>query len=298
MMRLDNLQLSAFAAVLQEGSFDLAARRLSLTPSAVSQRVKALEERIGQVLVQRVAPCRPTPAGQVLLRYASEVALLESEVFAALGNAGEATPLRVRLPVVVNVDSLDSWFDEVLAAVAQDGTMTLDIRTEDQDHSAELLREGIVMAGVSASENAVQGCRVELLGTMRYRAVASPGFMAAHFAQGVSLPVLNQAPMLVFSRKDALQASFIDALVGGQIDPPVHYMPTTHAFLAAARSGLAWGMIPDQMAGEMLATGVLQELAPDKWLDVPLYWHRSKINTDRLALLSRFVQQAASRHLR
>ena len=63
---LDYTSLEALATVLHEGSFERAARRLHVTPSAVSQRVKQLEERLGQVLVQRGSPCTGTEAGQRL----------------------------------------------------------------------------------------------------------------------------------------------------------------------------------------------------------------------------------------
>lgn len=55
--RLGADQLAALAAVIECGSFDAAADRLHVTPSAVSQRIKALESRVGQVLVVRDKPC-------------------------------------------------------------------------------------------------------------------------------------------------------------------------------------------------------------------------------------------------
>lgn len=208
-MRIDHSQLAAFAAVINEGSFEAAAQRLHVTPSAISQRIKQLEERLGQILVQRASPCRATVAGQVLLRHAEQVEMLESETLAALGgNAGDASS-RVRLPVVVNADSLDSWFAEVFAGIAADGTITLDVRVEDQDHSERLLREGTVMAGVSTSAKPIQGCRVERLGVMRYLAVATPEFVDRYFSEGIGVDALAQTPMLRFNAKDALQDRFM-----------------------------------------------------------------------------------------
>lgn len=55
-------QVVAFIAVIEETSFERAAKRLSVTPSAISQRIKQLEERVGQLLVVRQSPCKPTPA--------------------------------------------------------------------------------------------------------------------------------------------------------------------------------------------------------------------------------------------
>ena len=50
----DYAALEALATVLREGSFERAARRLHVTPSAISQRIKQLEERAGQVHSKRV----------------------------------------------------------------------------------------------------------------------------------------------------------------------------------------------------------------------------------------------------
>ena len=81
-MRIDGQQLAAFAAVIELGSFDAAAARLHVTPSAISQRIKALEQRVGQVLVVREKPCSATAAGVPLLRLAAQTALLEAETLA------------------------------------------------------------------------------------------------------------------------------------------------------------------------------------------------------------------------
>ena len=88
---VDGEQLAAFAAVIELGSFDAAADRLHLTPSAVSQRIKALEQRVGQVLVVRQKPCIATPAGVPLLRLATQTALLEAEALAEMGGGSVET---------------------------------------------------------------------------------------------------------------------------------------------------------------------------------------------------------------
>jgi LysR family transcriptional regulator (chromosome initiation inhibitor) len=297
-MQIDNAQLTAFAAVLREGTFDLAARKLNVTPSAISQRIKLLEDRIGQILIQRTTPCQATEAGRTLLRYAEEVTLLESEVLSALGvDAGEATR-RTRIPIVINADSLDSWFADVLQSVANDESLTLDVRTEDQDHSIALLREGVVMAGVSAIADSIQGCRVEPLGAMRYLAVASPTYMTKYFPSGVNEQSLNFAPMLMFNKKDALQWIFLTQLTKQTILPPIHYVPSTRSFFEAARLGLAWGMMPEQIVSDALRSGTLVDISPKYWLDVPLYWHRWRIGSRSLDLISSIVHNAAKNGLR
>src|SRR6478735_5010829 len=109
-MNWERGQLAALAAVVEHQTFDAAARALSITPSAVSQRIRALEAQLGRVAVTRSRPCRPTTAGAELVRLAREFALLEAEADRRLG-AGTG---RIELAVVVNADSLATWFRQVL----------------------------------------------------------------------------------------------------------------------------------------------------------------------------------------
>lgn len=294
MMRIDLAQLSAFAAVVEEGSFEAAARRLHVTPSAVSQRVKALEARMGQILVTRTRPTAATPAGQVLARYAGQVRLLESEALAGLaadtGGSGDAD---VRLTVAVNADSLATWFLPALAGLADERAARFEIHQEDQDHSATLLREGAVMAAVTADPRAVQGCTVRPLGRMRYLGVATPRFARRWFPDGPTATAFAVATTLMFNRKDALQTRFAREAGGRRIDPPATVLPSSVGFADATVLGLAWAMLPESMAREPLADGRLVEIAPGRHLDVPLYWQRWKLESPVLAELTDAVVAAA-----
>lgn len=296
MTGLDPAQLAAFSAVIDEGSFEAAARRLHVTSSAVSQRIKSLESRLGQVVVRRTRPAEPTEAGRVLLRLATQSQLIEHEALAALRGGMDAEPLRV--PLAVNADSLSTWFLPALANVPAKLAATFDVRAEDQDYSAALLREGTVMAVVTADSRAVQGCRVEPLGAMRYFAVASPEFCARFLPDGPSAEALAGAPMLMFNRKDALQERFLHALTGERLSPPVTYLPTSQGFLDAARLGLAWGMVPEQLLGTALSHGEVVELAPGRHLDVPLFWQRWRLDSAVLDAVTRAVHDAAAATLR
>jgi LysR family transcriptional regulator (chromosome initiation inhibitor) len=294
MTGLDPAQLAAFSAVIDEGSFEAAARRLHVTPSAVSQRIKSLESRLGQVIVRRTRPVEPTEAGRVLQRLATQTQLIEQEALAALrgGMDGTAEPLRV--PLAVNADSLSTWFLLALAKVPAELVATFDVRAEDQDYSAALLREGTVMAAVTADSRAVQGCRVEPLGSMRYFAVASPEFCAQFLAEGPSRDALAGAPMLMFDRKDALQERFLRTLTGERLSPPVTYLPTSQGFLDAARLSLGWGMVPEQLLGTALSHAEVVELAPGRHLDVPLFWQRWRLDSPALDAVTKAVHEAAA----
>ena len=299
-MQIDSRQLAAFAAVLREGSFDGAARALHLTPSAVSQRIKALEERLGRVLIRRASPCVATEAGESLQRHAQQLQLLEAQALAPFG-LGQGTVSRsaaaraaaLPLAVAVNADSLATWFVPALAALRERHTAQFDLHVEDQDHSSALLRQGRVLAAVSAQALPVQGCKVRPLGRMRYLAVASPAFMRRHFAHGVDEAALALAPCNVFNQKDQLQARFLRRLSRRRLDPPQHRVPGTHGFVHAAVQGLGWGMNPDVLVAPLLASGELVELVPGQHLDVPLYWQHWSLDAPVLQALTDCVCDAA-----
>ncbi|HEU4542928.1 MAG TPA: LysR family transcriptional regulator ArgP [Jiangellaceae bacterium] len=298
MTNLDHAHLAAFSAVLNEGSFEAAAKRLHVTPSAISQRIKSLESRLGQVVVRRTRPVEPTEAGRVLLRLANQTQLIEHEALAALAGGIDGAPEPLRVPLAVNADSLSTWFLAALAGVPGSLAATFDIRAEDQDHSAALLREGTVMAAVTAEPRVVQGCRAEPLGAMRYFAVASPEFRERFLPDGPTRAALAGAPMLKFNRKDALQDRFLHKLTGERLSPPVTYLPSSQGFLDAARLGLGWGMVPEQLLGAALKRGQVAELAPDRYLDVPLYWQRWRLDSPALDAVTSAVHQAAKASLR
>ncbi|WP_329009864.1 LysR family transcriptional regulator ArgP [Micromonospora rifamycinica] len=286
-MSLDPVQLETFQAVVTHGSFDAAARALRVTPSAVSQRIKALEQAVGQVLVRRARPCVPTAAGAPLVRLSGQVALLEQE---ALDAARGALRDHTRVAVVVNADSLAGWFLPALTAVPD---VLVDLRTDDEAHTARLLRDGTVMAAVTTERTAVQGCRVLRLGAMRYLAVATPALHAARFADRDPATTLPTATMIRFDRKDNLQHGFARTLTRRDVDPPTHFVPGTAAFTEAIRLGLGWGLLPEAVARPDLAAGRLVELAAGRHLDVPLYWQCWRLESTALAALTAAVRAAA-----
>jgi LysR family transcriptional regulator (chromosome initiation inhibitor) len=277
---VDLVQLATFQSVIEEGTFEAAARALHVTPSAVSQRIKALEQSVGQVLIRRSKPAEPTEAGQALVRFAGQVALLERE---ALGGAG------TRIPVVVNADSLQTWFLSALTRLPAGLGVEFELHQDDQDYTAELLRAGTAMAAVTAQHVAVQGCRVERLGAMRYLAVAAPRVGFEDFAT---------APMIVLNRKDRLQHRFLAGLTRRPLDPPIHYIPAAAAFVDAIRLGLGWGLVPERIARPDIERGVYADLTPGRYLDLPLYWQRWRMESTVLAALTTVVRDAAAEVLR
>lgn len=282
----DPAHLQALAAILRTGSFEAAAAVLNVTPSAISQRIRALEERLGTAVVIRADPCRPTPAGARIARHAEEVALLERTLAADLGREAE----RAHVRIAVNADSLATWFLPPLAAVPG---LLFDLVIDDQDHSAELLRRGEVQAAVTAHGAPLAGCDVHPLGRLGYVATASPDFVARWFPDGVSAAELAVAPALTFNRKDRLQADWARRIAGRPVALPTHLLPSSHGFVEAARLGLGWGMNPEPLVRSDIAAGRLVALSAET-LDTELHWQVARVAGRALASLTAAVRRAAA----
>lgn len=283
----DPAQLQTLAAVLRTGSFEAASRALGVTQSAVSQRIRALEEAAGTILVLRAQPALPTPAGARLARHAAALELIEAGVRADLGLADAATPT---VRIAVNADSLATWF---LPALAEANGLFFDLVIDDESHSQDLLKSGQVMAAVTSDARTVQGCDSHALGAMRFVATASPAFSATWFAEGTDAAALSRAPSLTFNAKDAMQDRWVLMTTGRDVTRPGHVIPSAQGFAQAAVLGLGWAMIPELLAREHLATGRLRALSPALPLDVPLFWQVSRLTAAPLAGLTRAVRQAA-----
>lgn len=286
----DSQQLAALMAIVEAGTFDAAAKRLHVTGSAISQRIKALESAVGSVVVQRTTPCRPTASGEVLLRLARQMRLLADEVAAALRVSGDQQDAAIGLPLAVNADSLATWFRPVLSWPARRphenrARVALDIRIEDQGFTADLLRRGEVLAAITSSSAPVQGCSVRPLGAMRYFPAAAPALAATVDGGGR----WGHLPVAVFNDKDDLQVRWA-AGVPLDEDRVVHRIPSSADFLEAVCRGLGWGAIPElqlQEAGDRLVR------LSDEAIAVPLYWQRWKLASDTLDELTEQVVGAA-----
>jgi LysR family transcriptional regulator, chromosome initiation inhibitor len=299
---LDYSQLAALVAVVREGRFEAAARVLHITPSALSQRIKTLEQRMGGVLVTRASPCAITPLGQPLLRHAQQVALLEQGLLAdwqpGLHERGASSAPAV-LPVAVNADSLSTWFVPAAASWAASTGALLDLRVDDEGHTQEALRRGEVLAAVTARASPVQGCQSQRLGAMRYLATASPAFVRQHLSGGATRAALARAPVLVFNTKDDLQQRWLRRQTRTELTPPAHRLPSSTAFVQACEAGLGWALNPKPLVREALAAGRLVVLGGERsHLDVPLYWQCTRLHLPLLDALSQAVQAAVKNMLR
>src|SRR5579859_2383198 len=283
-MHLDLDQLRALAAAVAEGTFEAAARRLHVTPSAISQRIKALETAVGRVLLTRSKPVQPTASGEAVLRAARQIEAITAEVARELGEPVDRSSQG--LPLAANADSLATWLVPALAGVGE--LVVLEIHRHDETRTAELLRQGTVMAAVTSSAEPVPGCIVVPLGTMRYRARASPEFAARWFPDGGTVRELATAPMIAFDRQDQTQDVYLRRRSRRRLEPPRHYVPGSTAFALAVRHGLGWGMVPDLQVGP--GGGGLVEFDPRGHVDIRLYWQQWRLRTDALERVAAAVR--------
>jgi LysR family transcriptional regulator, chromosome initiation inhibitor len=292
---LDYASLSAIAVVVREGSFERAARALNVTPSAVSQRVKQLEERLGGVLIVRGQPCTATEMGRLICRHVEQVGMLEHELRGTLPSLvpTHATDQRVTIRVAVNADSLGTWFVGAMARFLEADHALLDVAIDDQEHTQEWLRAGDVLAAVTGDPQPVQGCESVSIGKLKYCAVASPDYVRKYFPRGVTAAALTAAPSLRFNRKDRLQAQWVRTICRRNLDIPAHWIASTQAFTDASVAGIGWGMNPQAMVASHLRDGSLVELVPGRLLSVPLYWQHTRLQMPMLARLTKAVITAS-----
>ncbi len=298
---LDYKLLEALALVVEQGGFDKAARTLHLTQSAVSQRVRQLEEQSGLILLARTSPPKPTAAGLRMLKHYRQVRLLEddlSDVFAPAADASGDTPA-VSLPIGVNGDSLSTWFFQAVEPFLEQDRALLDLRIEDQELTHRLLRDGDVVGCVSTLDKAIQGCSLAYLGRMDYRLVCAPGFARQWFARGVTQESVRRAPSVAFDRVDNLNLLYYRKKFGTvPPDIPVHYIPWPEQFNEFILAGRACGMMPDQHTESLLEAGRLVNPDPELVVAVHLYWHSWNIASELLQHFSRVLLDGAHRLLR
>lgn len=286
---LSSLQLQALVEVCDAGSFDEAARSLHVSSSALSQRISALEKAVGLPLLTRGRPVGPTAEGTKILGLARATVLLHAETMAALHPESAEMP---RVALAVNGDSLSTWFQSVVAQIAEERRWLLDLTMDDESRTAELLSAGRVACAISTSARTSAGARVEPLGTMRYRAVAAPEL----FERWGSLDP-RELPFIRFNDQDLLQHRFLERLET-ELFPPHHKVGSLHDFYPAIRAGLGWAMLPEVQAtshvegGDVVFVGSGGE-SPAPVLDLALYWHRARSASATLDALTDMVRAAA-----
>ena len=287
--------LNALAAVVEQAGFDRAARALGLSQSAVSQRIKLLEARLGQPVLLRATPPQPTEVGRRLLNHVQLVRLLERDLQGQVPELDEGR-LPERLRIALNADSLSTWWAQAVAPFCTANAVVLDHLVEDQDVGLKRMRAGEVAACVCAVERPLAGARSLFLGAMRYRALASPAFVARHLGPGAPAQALLQAPAIVFGPDDQLQHRFLASLgLKGAFSH--HLCPSSEGFVRLLQSDLGWGLVPELQVEAELASGALVNVFQGPPIDVPLYWHHWRNGGELLAELTRQLTRSVGRWL-
>jgi LysR family transcriptional regulator (chromosome initiation inhibitor) len=292
MCMLDYKLIEALAAVVQEGGFEKAAKALYITQSAVSQRVKLLEDQTGRILLARGTPPTPTPHGRKMLKHFLQVKQLEDDL---LGEMDEKADQGFSsMAIGVNADSLATWFMDAIRPLLKENRVVLDMRVDDQDQTHRLLKNGEVVGCVSTEKNPMQGCRVDYLGCMNYRLMSSPEFAAKWFPSGVTPEDVLRAPAIIFNRKDELHHKFLQKILRKAPSLlPTFWVPSSEKFVDFIVSGLAYGLLPDEQSAPSVSNGRMVDLVPDSHVPVKLYWHCWNLKSRLLEDLTQNLVQSA-----
>jgi len=294
---IDYKLMEALAYVVRNGGFDKAAGRLNLSQSAVSQRVRLLEDQTGQILLARTTPPRATPAGRRMLKHYQQVTRLEGDLFNDLNPA--PTRQFSMISVGVNADSLATWFLDAVIPLLKDARVLIDVIVDDQERTHRFLRNGDVSGCIGTADHPIQGCSKTYLGRMDYRLTATVAFKKKWFPQGLTRKSVGVAPALMFNRKDDLHNKMLNQLFEHPPSQlPAHYLPSSEKYVGFITSGLAYGLIPESQCREHLDSGRLIDLTPEYSVKVKLYWHCWNLNSPLLKNLTRHLLAGARKKLR
>lgn len=297
-MDYDYDSLVVLAAVVRTGSFESAAHSLNVTQSAVSQRIKQLEEKVGSILIQRGRPCVATDDGLLLCQHVEQVSLLQHELgekLAARGDGTSAAAIGIR--IAVNSDSLATWFPEVIELAAAELNLRLEVIPDDQEFTEERLRSGDALAIVTSNNKPIPGCRSVPLGSMNYMAVASKSFMQEHLNGDINAMSVANAPSIQFDRKDTLPQQWMMLAFGSTSKLSSHFIPSYEGHLLGCRRGIGWAMMPSVTVLPFVESGELVELVPDARVRTPLHWQSRSQSSNILNRLSDFVSDIADKTL-
>ena len=290
MRTFDTDALECLAAIVEEGGFERAAVRLSITQSAVSQRLRSLEAQAGTVLLVRSRPLRATTAGRLLIKHAVQLRLLRADLdndLQELTPGSSAAREEDRISIAINADSIATWALPALGPLVSEG-LPLEIIADDQNFTHEWLREGQVLGCVTTLKQALRGCKVLPLGAMEYVAVASADYAQKHCPQGLQAGNFRQIPFIAFNRKDDLQAQFVGRALGlRRVSLIQRFVPSSEGQVRAVLAGWGASVVPRLQVQGLLDRGDLVDLAPDTTLPVSLYWHCWNLDS---AVIDRLTQ--------
>lgn len=295
MENLDYRALAVLDAVASHGSFDKAANALGISQPAVSQRIKALEDAVGRLLIVRGSPAEATGLGQRLISHYRNVKLMEAALDIDLGHQTSMP----EIAMAVDAASLASWFPLALRPLLSPPRCQLDVECAEREVALHLMREGAVFGCVAARAEvpvpAAAGSSATPLGAMRHVCVAAPAFAGRWFGDGFNADAVALAPAVVHDRD--LMARFLAREAGFARPFPHHTLPLSTALSDTLFGGLAYGLLPYLQAAQGLAQGALVDLLPGRYIDVELDWHAWELDTPFTHALTEQIVGTARRYL-
>ena len=304
MSTFDPDALECLAAIIEEGGFERAAQRLSITQSAVSQRLRALEAQVGTVLIVRSRPLKATSAGQLLLKHTKQMRLLRADVERDLKDLAPSSTggarEEERISIAINADSIATWALGAIGELARAG-LPMEIITDDQDFTQEWLREGQVLGCVTTLKQAMRGCKVVPLGAMKYIAVCAIGtgtLTKLGVKNQLTAHNFRELPFIAFNRKDDMQSEFVAKAFGlKRVTLSQLFVPSSQGQVRAVLDGWGVSVVPQLLAQPLIDEGRLVNIAPEHSLEVQLYWHCWNLESEVLDNLTAALTQAAHREL-
>ena len=287
--------LTALDAVVTYQSFDKAAASLAITQSAISQRIKLLEEQIARPVIVRTQPIALTKIGEKIRSHYKLVHQLEQELVNELNLTADKT---TDMAIAVNADSLAIWFTQVIAPLVSKYNVEFNIIVDDENRTLERLKSGEAMAAVSAVEKSIKGFKSEKLGDVKYVLAATPSFRDQYFAKGLSKKSLAAAPAASFDQFDDMHFKF--AQNNFQIierSYPCHFLRSSEAIVNLVKQSAACALIPDIQISNELADKSLVIINENHPLIEPLYWHSWVLVKGQYRALCKEIERLAKQAL-
>lgn len=263
---LDYKLLEAFYFVVKNGGFEKAATALCITQSAVSQRVKLLEEQVGKVLLLRSSPPKATIEGDIYINHYLNVSNLEQGINIKSKNSREI------IKIGINADSLETWFMPLAQKLLPQNAL-LELKLEDQDKTIDYLKNGEVVATISSWDKGIQGCSMDKIGSMRYRMLGTDDFKDRWFKDGLTLDNICKAPAVLFNTDDNLHDYQLKSIFKSIPIYPKNYIPSSEQFLNFILNGYGYGLVPDLQSEKYIKERSLIDLTPNKHQVIELYLH-------------------------
>ncbi|MEJ8856640.1 LysR family transcriptional regulator [Variovorax robiniae] len=263
--------LAMLQTVASTGSFAGAARALNLVPSALSYRVRQIEDALDVLLFDRSArQARLTEAGAELLR---ETARLLADIDAVANRVKRvATGWEPQLTIALDsVIARDPVLDLVGAFYALEPPTRLKLRNETLLGTIEALSVGEADLAIGTVLDAsslaftATGIRTRPLGELRFVFAVAPHHPLARVTGPLSDAVMRQHRAVAVADSSRSGQSMTVNLAGGQDRLTV---PTMHTKLSAQLHGLGGGFLPEPMARPFIEAGHLVECQTERVMPV------------------------------